>query len=83
MDFVLPFFSGKEDELLKERNNTRVYWYYMRIRTLSIIALLCFSVLSGAFLVVTERSFSPLRVIFLDVGQGDAILISQEKTSIN
>ncbi|MBP6889166.1 MAG: MBL fold metallo-hydrolase [Candidatus Moranbacteria bacterium] len=54
----------------------------MRIRTLSIIALLCFSVLSGAFLVVTERSFSPLRVIFLDVGQGDAILISQGQTQV-
>ena len=31
---------------------------------------------------ITERTFSSLRVVFLDVGQGDAILISQGKTQV-
>jgi len=54
----------------------------MRIRTLSVILLFGFSILSGAFLLATEKSFSPLRIIFLDVGQGDAILISQGQTQV-
>lgn len=54
----------------------------MRIRTWGILFLAGFSVVSGVFLVITERSFSPLRVVFLNVGQGDAILISQGKTQV-
>ena len=54
----------------------------MRIRTWSILFLIGFSVFSGGFLVITERTFSSLRVVFLDVGQGDAILISQGKTQV-
>lgn len=54
----------------------------MRIRTGSILFLAGFSVVSGIFLVITEKSFSPLRVVFLNVGQGDAILISQGKTQV-
>ncbi len=54
----------------------------MRIRTGSILFLAGFSVVSGMFLVITEKSFSPLRVVFLNVGQGDAILISQGKTQV-
>ena len=54
----------------------------MRIRTWGILFLAGFSVVSGIFLVITEKSFSPLRVVFLNVGQGDAILISQGKTQV-
>lgn len=54
----------------------------MRIRTWGILFLAGFSVVSGIFLVVTERAFSPLRVVFLNVGQGDAILVSQGKTQV-
>ncbi len=55
---------------------------HMSIRTWGIVFLIGFSMLSGAFLLVTARTFSPLRVVFLDVGQGDAILVSQGKTQI-
>ena len=54
----------------------------MRIRTWGILFLAGFAAVSGIFLVITERTFSPLRVVFLNVGQGDAILISQGKTQV-
>ncbi|MBP7811547.1 MAG: MBL fold metallo-hydrolase [Candidatus Moranbacteria bacterium] len=54
----------------------------MYIRIWGITFLVGFSMLSGVFLVMTERTFSPLRVVFMDVGQGDAILVSQGKTQV-
>ncbi len=54
----------------------------MRIRTLAILLLFGFSIAAGIFLVFTERTFSPLRIVFLDVGQGDAILLTQGRTQV-
>lgn len=54
----------------------------MRIRTLIILFLCGFSLVSGLFLLATERRFAPLRIVFLDIGQGDAILISEGSTQV-
>lgn len=54
----------------------------MRIRTLVVIALLALALLAGIFLLVSIREFAPLRVIFLNVGQGDAILITEGDTQV-
>ncbi len=49
----------------------------MRIRTLFVTVSLGLSFGAGLFLWVTWHTFEPLRVVFFDVGQGDATLISQ------
>lgn len=54
----------------------------MRIRTLVVVALLTLSIMAGIFLWLSIREFAPLRVIFLDVGQGDAILITEGDTQV-
>ncbi len=54
----------------------------MRIRALGVIALFCLVLLAGCFLALSIREFAPLRIIFLDVGQGDAILITEGDTQV-
>lgn len=54
----------------------------MRIRTLGVIALFCLALLAGCFLMLSIREFAPLRIIFLDIGQGDAILITEGDTQV-
>lgn len=54
----------------------------MRIRTLVVVALLALSIVAGIFLWLSIREFAPLRVVFLDVGQGDAILITEGDTQV-
>lgn len=54
----------------------------MRIRTLVVVALLALSIVAGIFLWLSIYEFAPLRVIFLDVGQGDAILITEGNTQV-
>lgn len=54
----------------------------MRIRTLVVVALLTLSIVAGIFLWLSIREFEPLRIIFLDVGQGDAILITEGDTQV-
>jgi competence protein ComEC len=54
----------------------------MRIRTFVTLLVFGFSIVAGIFLVFTERTFAPLRIVFLDVGQGDAILLTQGRTQV-
>lgn len=54
----------------------------MRIRTLVVGFFLITGVGFRIFLWVSVRTFAPLRVTFLDIGQGDAILISEGDTQV-
>lgn len=54
----------------------------MRLRTLVVILLLILALSAGCFLVLSIREFASLRVVFLDVGQGDAILITEGDTQL-
>lgn len=54
----------------------------MRIRNVVITLSFGFALITGAFLTFTKNTFSPLRIVFLDVGQGDSILISQGQTQV-
>jgi competence protein ComEC len=54
----------------------------MRIRTLIVGTLWLLAIIVGVFLWVSWQTFQPLRVIFLDVGQGDAILMTEGETQV-
>lgn len=54
----------------------------MRIRTSIVIGLWLLVLIVGIFLISTLHTFSSLRVVFFNVGQGDAILISEGNTQV-
>ncbi len=54
----------------------------MRIRNVVITISFGFALITGVFLVLTKNTFSPLRIVFLDVGQGDSLLISQGQVQV-
>ena len=54
----------------------------MYIRSLFVSVLVVCALLAGGFLVNTISTFAPLRIVFFDVGQGDAILISEGNTQV-
>lgn len=55
---------------------------YMRIHTIAVLVSFLLASIAGIFLFVSWRTFAPLRVVFLDIGQGDAILISEGSSQV-
>jgi competence protein ComEC len=56
--------------------------YWKRIRLTLIILLALSATMFGWYLLALSRELSATRIIFLDVGQGDAILIEQGENQI-
>lgn len=54
----------------------------MRIRTITISFLSLLSLFAGIFLFVSWRTFAPLRIVFFNIGQGDAIFISEGSSQV-